>query len=82
MNTLLYNARKEDRSGNDSLRKQVRFMGNQFRNATDMCAQETVYRSLQLPLTKKTRQVGFINTSAPDNRARLLKLKSEELLNS
>ena len=78
MSTLLYNACKEARNGNDSLRKQVRFMGNQFLNATEICAQEAVYLALQLPLTKKTRQVVFINTSAPEDRTRLL--KSEELL--
>ena len=78
MSTLLYNACKEARNGNDSLRKQVRFMGNQFLNATEICAQEAVYLALQLPLTRKTRQVVFINTSAPEDRTRLL--KSEELL--
>ena len=78
MSTLLHNACKEAREGNDCLRKQVRFMGNNFLNATEISAQEAVYLTLQLPLTKKTRQVIFINTSPPEERTRLL--KSQELL--
>ena len=78
MSTLLHNACKEAREGNDCLRKQVRFMGNKFLNATEISAQEAVYLTLQLPLTKKTRQVIFINTSPPEERTRLL--KSQELL--
>ncbi|XP_070561973.1 uncharacterized protein [Ptychodera flava] len=73
MSTLLYNACKEARKGNDDIRRQVRFIGNQFLNATEICAQEAVYLALQLPLIKKTREVIFINTSPPEDRARLLK---------
>ncbi len=78
MSTLLQNAVKEARKGNESLRKQVRFIGNVFLNASEMSAQEAVYLTLQLPLVKKTRQVIFINTSPPEERTRLL--KSEEML--
>jgi len=78
MSTLLHNACKEARQGNDDLRKQVRFIGNQFLNATEICAQEAVYLALQLPLIKKTRQVTFINSSPPEDRTRLL--KSEDTL--
>ena len=78
MSTLLHNACKEAREGNDSLRKQVRFMGNKFLNATEISAQEAVYLTLQLPLTKKTRQVVFINTSPPQERTCII--KNEELL--
>ena len=53
-------------------------MGNKFLNATEISAQEAVYLTLQLPLTKKTRRVIFINTSPPEERTRLL--KSQELL--
>ena len=76
MSTLLHNACKEAKQGNDSLRKQVRFMGNKFLNATEICAQEAVYLALQLPLFKKTRQVVFINTSPPGKRVQLLKTRS------
>ena len=78
MSTLLYNACKEARKCNDDLRKQVRFMDNQFLNAAEMSAQEAVFLTLQMPLIKKTRQVVFINTSPPEERARLV--KSSELL--
>ena len=78
MSTLLHNACKEARQGNDSLRKQVRFMGNKFLNATEMSAQEAVYLTLQLPLTRKTREVVFLNTSPPEERTCIL--KTEELL--
>jgi len=73
MSTLMHNACKEARQGNDDLRKQVRYIGNQFLNATEICAQEAVYLALQLPLIKKTRQVTFINSSPPEERTRLLK---------
>ena len=47
-------------------------------NTTEISAQEAVYLTLQLPLTKKTRQVIFINTSPPEKSTRLL--KRQELL--
>ena len=53
MSTLFHNACKEARQGNDSLKKQVRFMGNKLLNASEICGQEAIYLVLQLPLTKK-----------------------------
>ena len=41
-----------------------------------MSAQEAVYLILQIPLTKYTRDIVFINTSTPEERIFLLKLKS------
>lgn len=54
MSTLLHNACNEARKGNDTLRKQVRFMGNQFLNATEICAKKQYiwhcnYHSLRKP---------------------------------
>ena len=41
-----------------------------------MSAQEAVYLDLQIPLTKCTRAIVFINTSTPEERVFLLKPKS------
>ena len=68
MSMLLDQATKEAREGNLDLKRQVRHIGNYFINAVETSAQEAVYLTLQLPLTKATRQVVFINTSAPDKR--------------
>ena len=73
MSSLMHNACKEARKGCENVRKQVQFIGNKFLNATEMCAQEAVYLVLQMPLVKKTRQVVFVNTCPPGDRARLLK---------
>lgn len=69
-------AAKEARQGNLDLKRQVRHIGNYFTNSVETCAQEAVYLTLQIPLTKATRQVVFINTSAADKRTFLLKHKS------
>ena len=69
-------AAKEARQGNLDLRHQVRHIGNYLTNSVETCAQEAVYLTLQIPLTKATRQVVFINTSAADKRTFLLKHKS------
>ena len=41
-----------------------------------MSAQEAVYLALQIPLTKGTRAVAYINTCTPAERVFLLKPKS------
>jgi hypothetical protein len=46
-------------------------------NSVETSAQEAVYLILQMPLTKATRQVVFINTSPPDKGTFLLKKTSE-----
>ncbi|XP_062615938.1 uncharacterized protein LOC134277623 [Saccostrea cucullata] len=81
MSNLLDQACKEAREGNMDLKKQVRHMGNKFLNAVEISAQEASYLNLQLPLTKSSRDVVFINTSPPEERTLLLKCKSalEEL---
>ena len=47
-----------------------------FSNSVEVSAQEAVYLVLQMPLTKSTRDVVFINTSEPNQRIQLLKGKS------
>ena len=73
---LLDQAAKEVREGNLDLKRQVRHIGNYFTNSVETCAQEAAYLTLQLPLTKATRKVVFINTSPPDKRTFLLKKSS------
>jgi hypothetical protein len=42
-----------------------------FTNSVETCAQEAVYLTLQIPLTKATRKVVFINTSPPNTHTLL-----------
>ena len=76
MSALLDQAEKEARQGNLDLKHQVRHIGNYFTNSVETCAQEAIYLLLQLPLTKATRQVVFINTSPSQKRTFLLKTTS------
>lgn len=75
MSALLYAAAKEARNGNMDLKRQVRHIGNVFFNSVEVSAQEAVYLVLQMPLTKSTRDVVFINTLEPNKRIQLLKEK-------
>ena len=81
MSALLDRACKEARQGNMDIKRQVRHIGNQFLNSVEVSAQEACYLVLQMPLTKASREVLFINTSPPDERVFLLKqqAKLEEL---
>ena len=47
-----------------------------FSNCVEVSAQEAVYLALQIPLTKGTRDVVYINTCTPAERIFLLKPKS------
>ena len=76
MSNLLHAAAKEARNGNLDIKRQVRHIGNVFSNSVEVSAQEAVYLVLQMPLTKSTRDVVFINTSSADKRVHLLKPKS------
>ena len=76
MSAKLDAAAKEARKGNFDLKKQVRHIGNVFSNCVEVSAQEAVYLALQIPLTKCTRDIVFINTSTPEERIFLLKPKS------
>ena len=76
MSAQLDAAAKEARKGNLDLKKQVRHIGNVFSNSDEVSAQEAVYLSLQIPLTKSTRDVVFVSTSASEERVFLLKPKS------
>ena len=73
MSALLDQAAKEARQGNLDLKRQVRHIGNYFTNSVETSAQEAIYLTLQMPLTKATRQVVFVNTSPQDKRTFLLK---------
>lgn len=55
---ILWAACDEARSGNASIKQQVRDMGNKFLNNVDISAQEAIYIVLQLPMRKSSRQVG------------------------
>ena len=76
MSAQLDAAAKEARKGNLDLKKQVRHIGNVFSNCVEVSAQEAVYLDLQIPLTKCTRDIVFVNTSVPEERIFLLKSKA------
>ncbi|WAQ97355.1 hypothetical protein MAR_030045 [Mya arenaria] len=76
MSNLMHAAAKEARDGNLDIKRQVRHIGNVFSNSVEVSAQEAVYLVLQMPLTRSTRDVVFINTSVPNQRVQLLKPKS------
>ena len=76
MSAQLDAAAKEARKENLDLKKQVRHIGNVFSNCVEVSAQEAVYLDLQIPLTKCTRDIVFVNTSVPEERIFLLKPKA------
>ena len=73
MSARLDAAAKEAQKGNLDLKKQVRHIGYVFSNCVEVSAQEAVYLDLQIPLTKCTRDIVFVNTSVPEERIFLLK---------
>ncbi|XP_062579577.1 uncharacterized protein LOC134241554 [Saccostrea cucullata] len=73
MSELLRKATEEARQGNQSLKQQVRCVGNKFLNAVELSAQEAAYICLQLPMKRASRQCMFVNTSPPEERVTLLK---------
>ncbi|XP_071810912.1 uncharacterized protein [Apostichopus japonicus] len=77
MSLLLDQAWKEAREGNSDVRKQVRIIGNKFVNAVEVSAQEAAYLLLQLPITRSSRSIVFINTSPCEERTFLLKSKEK-----
>ena len=76
MSALLDQTATEARQGNIDLKRQVRHIGNYFANSVETCAQEAIYLLIQIPLTKATRQVVFINTSQTEKRTFLLRQTS------
>ena len=73
MSELLRTACTEVREDNCNIKQQLRDIGSKFLNNVEISAQEAVYITLQLPMRKASRQVMFITTSPPDERAELLK---------
>ena len=64
---------KED----DSIRQQMKTLGNVFLTHREVSGQEAAYRALSLNLKKSSRQVVFVNTSMAKDRVRILKPKSQ-----
>ncbi|XP_070184330.1 uncharacterized protein [Littorina saxatilis] len=73
MSDLLKHADDEAKRGNHSVKQKVRHIANKFLNHCEVSAQEAVYLLMQLPLTRCTRDVIFVNTSPPCQRVGLLK---------
>ena len=75
MSAQLEAAATEARKGNSDIKKQVRHIGNVVSNCVEVGAQAAVSLALQIPLTKGTREVVYINTCASKERVFLLKPK-------
>lgn len=73
MSNLMYEACKEARQGNKTLKQQVNHIGNKFLTRVEVSGQEAAYLILQLPLRVSTRSFAFINTNHDENRTFLLK---------
>ena len=73
---LLKEASKEC-GADDSIRQQMRKVGNVFLSHREVSAQEAVYRLLSIPLKKSSRMTIFVNTGMPETRVHILKPKRE-----
>ena len=73
MSQIMARSTQEAREGNFDLKNSVRHVGNKFLNACEVSAQEAAYLVLQLPITKASREVVFINTSPTEERTHILK---------
>ena len=73
MSELLWKTAEEVKAGNATLKEQIRSVGNRFLNAVEISAQEAAYICLQLPMKRSSRQIVFVNTSAPQERVALIK---------
>ena len=72
MGELLKAAARECQ-GDDTIRQQLRKLGNVFLSHRELSAQEAVYRIISLPLKRCSRAVVFVNSGLPDDRIRILK---------
>ncbi len=81
MSALMRKAVEEAESENCDLKQKVRHIGNKFLNGVEISAQLAAYLTLQLPITKASKEVTFVNTSELKKRTRVLKDKKalEEL---
>ena len=76
MEKLLEEASKEC-GADDSIRQQMKKVGNVFLSHREVSAQEAVYRLRSIPLKKSSRQTIFVNTGIPETRVHILKPKRE-----
>lgn len=71
---ILWAACDEARSGNASIKQQVRDMGNKFLNNVDISAQGAVCIVLQSVANEEiVSSGGFVNASPPEDRVKLLR---------
>ena len=70
---MMDRACREARQGNMDIKASVRHMGNAFLTGVETSAQEAACLVLQLPITRMSREVVFLNTSPPDERTFLLR---------
>ena len=77
MSTLMAEACKEARKGNQTLKQSVRHIGNKFLNAVEVSAQEAAYLILQQSMSLKSRGCDFIPTAPLGERTFLMKSKKD-----
>ena len=76
MGKLLKEASKEC-GADDSIRQQMRKVGNMFLSHREVSAQEAVYRLLSISLKKSSRQTILVNTDIPETGVHILNPKRE-----
>ena len=73
MSAIMEKACKEAQNGNMNLKESVRLMGNAFLNGVETLQQESAFLTMQMAVTRMSRDVSFISTSPADERTFLLK---------
>jgi PIF1-like helicase/Helicase len=77
MSILMRNLVKQLDYQKVSIRDKLKTLASKFINAAEISAQEAAYHILELPLSKGSRSVIYINTGRPEERVRMLKSKGE-----
>ena len=76
MGELLKRAAEQSKD-DDSIRQQIKAVGNIFLTHREVSAQEAAYRVLSIPLKKSSRAVIFVNTSMLGDRICILKPQNQ-----
>ena len=77
MPDLLRHACEDARKDGETLKSQVRAIGNKFNRHVEISEQEAIYLLLQMSLRKSSRGSFCVNTSPPEERPFLLKTSAD-----
>ena len=77
LSKLLREVVEDARRGNVSHKECLRRIGSKFLNCSEISVQEAVYMLLWMPMSERSRQVTFINTSPAPQRTRMVRSERE-----